>query len=98
VILRFSIVRLRTKSLARGVVLAVVALAGSLWLAGFPAPDAPQATNWQMVAVALAGWSMVETARCLSRRRWNLQHAGALILLYAELMILILTVFLWLYP
>jgi hypothetical protein len=40
---------------------------------------------------------MVETYRCLDRK-WSLYGAGVLILLYAELMILVLTLFLWLYP
>jgi hypothetical protein len=40
---------------------------------------------------------MVETARCLSRK-WSLYHAGVLILLYSELMILALAAFLWLDP
>ncbi len=40
---------------------------------------------------------MAETARCLGRK-WSLYHAGVLILLYAELMILALVLFLWLYP
>jgi hypothetical protein len=39
---------------------------------------------------------MVETARCLDRK-WSLYHAGVLILLYSELMILALALFLWLY-
>ncbi len=40
---------------------------------------------------------MIETARCLGRK-WSLYHAGVLILLYAELMILALTLFFCLYP
>jgi hypothetical protein len=40
---------------------------------------------------------MVDTARCLGRR-WSLYHAGVLILLYSELMILALAVFFWVYP
>lgn len=40
---------------------------------------------------------MIETARCLGRR-WSFYHAGVLILLYAELMILAMVLFLWLYP
>ncbi len=40
---------------------------------------------------------MIETARCLGRK-WSLYHAGVLILLYAELMILALALFFCLYP
>lgn len=39
---------------------------------------------------------MVETARCLERR-WSLYHAGVLILLYTELMILTMVLFLWVF-
>jgi hypothetical protein len=40
---------------------------------------------------------MIDTARCL-RPKWSLYHAGVLILLYSELMILALVMFLCLYP
>jgi hypothetical protein len=39
---------------------------------------------------------MVETARCL-RRRWSLYHAGVLILLYTELMVLAMVLVLWVF-
>ena len=39
---------------------------------------------------------MIETARCLERR-WSLFHAGVLILLYTELMILAMVLFLWVF-
>lgn len=92
-----SIFRLRQSSLLRGVILSLGSLAASMWLAGFPANDAPHASGWQILAVPAAFWGMVETFRCL-RRKWSLYHAGVLILLYAELMILALVLFLWLYP
>ena len=56
-------------------------------LAGFPDERHLHSSPWQVVAVAAAGWGMVETARCL-RQRWSLYHAGVLILLYTELMVL----------
>jgi hypothetical protein len=40
---------------------------------------------------------MFETARCLTRK-WSLYHAGVLILLISELMILALALFFWFYP
>lgn len=94
---RVPILRLRQRSLSRGMVLALAALAATLKVAGFPAPDAPRASNWQLAAVLAAGWAMFETARCLGRT-WSLRHGGVLVLLYAELMILALAVFLWVYP
>jgi len=93
---RLIIFRLRQRSLARGVLLAFGALAVSLRLAGLPAAGAPHASAWQIVPALVVFWGMVETARCL-RRRWSLLHAGVLILLYSELMILVLVLFLWVY-
>jgi hypothetical protein len=94
---RFSIFRLRQRSLLRGIVLSLAALAASMRLSGFPDANHLHASNWQFLPVLAAAWGMVDTARCLSRR-WSLHHAGVLILLYSELMILALTVFLWVYP
>jgi hypothetical protein len=94
---RSSIFRLRQRSLLRGTLLALGAFAASLRLAGFPHLDAPHASHWQILAVAAAAWAMAETARCL-RRRWSLYHAGVLIFLCSELMILALALFFWLYP
>lgn len=92
-----SIFRLRQRSLIRGIALALGALAASLRLAGFPHLDAPHTSRWQILAVLAACCGMAETARCL-RRRWSLYHAGVLILLYSELMIVALSLFFWLYP
>lgn len=94
---RFSFFRPRQRSLVRGIVLSLGALAASLRLAGFPYTDQPHASAWQAVVAPVAFWGMVETARCLSRRRWSLYHAGVLILLYSELMILVLVLFFWAY-
>ena len=94
---RTSIFRLRQKSLLRGILLAIGAFAASLRLGGFPDINALHSSHWQMVAALVAFWGMVETARCLSRK-WSLYHAGVLILLYTEVMILGMAVFLFLYP
>ena len=88
---------MRSKSLIRGVLLSLGALAASLRLEGFPDTGALHASPWQILAVPVACWGMAETARCLGRK-WSLYHAGVLILLYAELMILALVLFLCLYP
>ena len=66
-------------------------------LAGFPDASHLHASNWQFLPVAAAAWGMWETARCI-RRKWTLYHAGVIILLYSELMILALVVFLWVDP
>jgi len=88
--------RLRQRSLLRGIVLSLGALGASMRLAGFPDAHHLHASPWQALPIAAAVWGIVETARCLSRK-WTLHHAGVLILLYSELMILALAVFLWIY-
>ena len=92
-----NVVRLRQHSLVRGIVLAVGAFAMSLELAGFPDINALHSSHWQFLPVILAVWGMAETARCLGRR-WSFYHGGVLILLYADLMILAMSVFLMFYP
>jgi hypothetical protein len=93
---RTSILRLRQRSLARGILLSLGALAASMGLAGFPRIDALHASRGQMLCAPVAFWAMFETARCLDRK-WSLYHAGVLILLYSELMILAMVLFLWIY-
>lgn len=85
--LRFSIFRLREKSLPRAIVLSLGAFLASLRLAGFPYIGNLHGSRWQILALLVAAWGMAETARCL-RRRWSLYHAGVIILLYSDLMIL----------
>jgi len=67
--------------------LSLGAFAASLRLAGFPKIDDLHGSHWQILALLVAGWGMAETVRCL-KRRWSLYHAGVLLLLYADLMIL----------
>jgi hypothetical protein len=93
---RTSIFHLRRRSLARGIVLALGALCAALLLAGLPHVEALHGSPWEIVAVLGAACAMVETARCL-KRRWSLYHAGVLIFLCSDLMILVLALFLWLY-
>jgi CO dehydrogenase/acetyl-CoA synthase gamma subunit (corrinoid Fe-S protein) len=85
--LRSPIFRLRQKSLVRAIVLSLGAFGASLRLAGFPHIENLHGSRWQILALLVAAWGMAETFRCL-RRRWSLYHAGVLILLYADLMIL----------
>jgi len=81
------ILRVRSKSLVRGILLSVGAFLLALRLAGFPYIQDLHASRWQLVALAAAAWGMAETARCL-QPRWSLYHAGVLILLWADMMIL----------
>ena len=93
---RLNFFRLRQPSLGRGVVLALGTLGASLRLAGFPDADALHASPWQALLAALSFLAMMDTARCMGRKL-NFYFAGVLILLYAELMILALVLFFWLY-
>ena len=79
--------------MARGILLSFGAFAVSLRLAGFPIIENLHGSPWQFAVAPVAFWGMVETARCL-QHRWSLYHAGVLILLYSELMILAMVVFL----
>ncbi len=88
--------QLRQKSLTRGILLSLGAFFASLRLAGFPYIEDLHGSHWQILVVPFACWGMVETARCLGRR-WSLYHAGVLILLYSELMILAMVLFLWVF-
>jgi hypothetical protein len=88
-----AIFRLRQRSLVRAIALSLGAFTGSLLLAGFPHLENLHGSRWQIVALFIAAWGMSETARCL-RHKWTLYHAGILLLLYADLMILAMIVFL----
>lgn len=82
-----SIFRIRQKCLARGILLSLGSFFLGLGLAGFPDITKLHGSRWEFAALLTAAWGMAETARCL-QRRWSLYHAGVLILLYADLMIL----------
>ena len=94
---RPNLFHLRRRSLVRGILLSVGAWAASMRLAGFPDGNDLHSSAWQFLPVLAAACGMVETARCLGRK-WSLYHAGVLILLYSELMILAMGVFFWVYP
>jgi hypothetical protein len=74
-------------------VLSLAAFAASLLLAGFPHIENLHGSPWQFVALLTAAWGMAETGRCM-RGKWSLYRAGVLILLYSDLVILSLIVFL----
>jgi hypothetical protein len=92
-----SVLRLRQPSLARGIALSLGAFAVSLRLAGFPHIELLHRSNWQIAVLAAGLWGLAETARCL-KRKWSLYHAGVLILLYTDLLILTMIIFLAVYP
>ncbi len=87
------IFRLRQKSLVRGILLSLAAFVTSLLLAGFPHIENLHGSSWQVLALIAGAWGMAETGRCM-RSRWSMYSAGVLILLYSDLVILMLIVFL----
>lgn len=94
---RPSIFVLRQRSLLRGVLVSLAMMGLSLRLAGFPHEESLHSSAWQALPALGVFAAMLDTARCLGRRL-TFYFAGALVLLYAELMILALVVFLWIYP
>ncbi len=93
---RPSVFRLKRKSIVRAIALSLGSFALSLRLAGFPHIEDLHGSRWQLLALVTAVWGMVETGRCMGRR-WSLYHAGILLLLYTDLMILTMIVFLLAY-
>lgn len=77
--------------------LSLGAFIASLLLAGFPHIENLRGSYWQIAMLFLEAWGMGEVARCL-QRKWSLYHAGVLLLLYADLMILVMMVFLVAFP
>lgn len=94
---RTTILHPAQPSLLRAILLSVVAFAISLRLGGFPDLATLHASPWQLVPAAMALGGLAETLRCV-RRQWDFYQAGILILLYSELMILAMAVFLFFYP
>jgi hypothetical protein len=92
--MRYAVFNLRARSLLRGTLLVL----GSLVVA-FAAGGLANA-HWaavMVVPVLMAGWGTWETTRCL-QRKWSFYHGGVLLLLYADVLVLALVVFLMLYP
>lgn len=85
--IRWTVLDVRQKSLVRGIILPLGAFAAGLRLAGFPSIENLHSSAWQILVLLVAVWGMAETARCL-QKRWSLYHAGVLLLLYSDLMIL----------
>ena len=92
-----SIFRLRKRSLPRALILSLGAFLVSLHLAGFPHIENLHGSQWQWLALAFAIWGTVETIRCL-QKKWSLYHAGIILLVYTDLMILAMIGFMVVYP
>jgi hypothetical protein len=85
---------LRTHSLMRGTVLVILGLGLAFRVSGFPAVRQAPAL---VLPLALTVWGSIETFRCL-RRRWSLYHGSVLLLLYMDVLVLAMVLFLLVYP
>jgi hypothetical protein len=85
---------LRQHSLLRGTVLVLGSLLASFLLAHWP-DDPPSFKLLVPTLVAFLGtW---DTLRCL-RARWSFYHGAVMILLYMDVMVISMILFLFLYP
>lgn len=75
-----------------GVVL--VSLAAAVWISDFPRN---RATLWLLAPLLLGCAATVQTIRSM-RPRWNFYHAGVVLCLYMDLMVVAIIVFLLIYP
>jgi len=91
---RFSIFRLREKSLVRSTTLALGCLWVSFRISGFPEVHE---CRWLIVPFLLTCVATWDTARCL-QKRWGFYHGAVLLLIYVDLMVLLMIAFLLLAP
>jgi tryptophan-rich sensory protein len=84
----------RHPSLLRGCLLVALSFAVSLVMADFPAN---RANPFLFVPFFLAAVGTIDTARNM-RRRWSWYHGGVVLCVYADLMVLSMIAFFWLYP
>jgi hypothetical protein len=92
--MRYAVFNIRARSLLRGTVLVLGSIVLAFVWAGFPNVHG---SPLLVVPTCLAIWGTWDTVRCL-QRRWSFYHGGVLLLLYADVLVLALIVFLLLYP
>ena len=92
--MQVAALNLRKRSLLRGTVLVLVGLFLAFRLAGFP-NDRPSLKILIPALIAFTG--MWDTLRCL-QRRWSFYHGAVVVLLYADVLALLMILFLLLYP
>lgn len=84
----------RRRSLVRASLLVLLSLAAALSLARFP-QNHPTPFLIFPVLIAMAGTA--DTVRCM-QSRWSFYHGGVLLLVYMDLMVVCMILFLFLYP
>jgi len=89
-----AVFNVRAKSLLRGTILVLLGLIFAIRCAGFPDVHP---SLWVIIPAVSAFYGTWETTRCL-RRRWSFYHFSVMLLLYADVLVLALILFLLLYP
>ena len=84
----------RLRSLPRGNLLVLSSLAAALPISHFPNL---RATPWMLLPLFGICIGTADTVRCM-RKRWNFYHGGVILCLYMDLMVIVLVLFLMLYP
>lgn len=92
--MQYTVFNIRARSLVRGTSVVMGSLLLALLLAGFPDVHPSPLLVLPTLAAVYGTW---ETSRCL-RRRWDFYHGGVLLLLYADILVLSMILFLLLYP
>ncbi len=82
------------QSLSRGCVLVLGSLAAALLISHFPHL---QTTPWLLLPLGAIVLGTLDSARCM-RKRWDFYHGGVLLCVYMDILVLILVLFLLLYP
>ena len=91
---QYHILNLRHHSLSRGNLLVLTSLLIAILMSDFP-HNRP--TMFLILPTLLAVAGTGETARCM-RMRWDYYHAGVMLCLYMDLMILCMILFFLIYP
>jgi apolipoprotein N-acyltransferase len=92
--MQYAVFHFRSRSLVRGTILVLASLIAAVAASGFP--DL-RPTLWLLLPALVALYGTWETTRCL-RQRWSFYHFGVMLLLYSDILVLALIVFLLLYP
>jgi hypothetical protein len=89
-----TVFHLRSRSLLRGTMLVLISLAASFYFSGFPQD---RRAPILLIPALLSLYGTYETIRCL-RLRWSFYHGGVLLLVYMDILVIVLILFLLLYP
>jgi hypothetical protein len=84
----------RKNSLVVSSAVVLASLAAAVWISDFP-HNRP--TLWLIFPILISSAATIETVRSM-RPRWNFYHAGVLLCLYMDLMVVSIMLFLLIYP